>query len=47
MNEFLNENWRDIWGELKPVVEEAFAQICKNIINNVFTRMPYKDLFKN
>lgn len=45
MNKFLNENWEAIFDEMKPVIDEAIGEIVKNIINNVFAKIPYKDLF--
>lgn len=45
MNKFLNENWEVIFDEMKPVIDEAIGEIVKNIINNVFAKIPYKDLF--
>lgn len=46
INEFLNENWADIFAALKPTVEETFAKVIKEIINNVFRTTPYRRLFK-
>lgn len=45
MNLFLNENWQIILQELKPAVRETLAQILSGIINNVFDKLPYSDLF--
>lgn len=47
MNLFLNENWRDILQELKPAVRETFAQILSGIINSVFDKIPYNELFSD
>ena len=45
MNLFLNENWKDILQELKPAVRETLAQILSGIINSVFDKIPYNELF--
>lgn len=44
-NSFLNENWEDVFNELKKSVFEAFAQIVENVLNNIFQKIPYDDLF--
>lgn len=45
MNTFLNENWRDILKELKPSISFAIEEIFKSIINRVFIKVPYDELF--
>lgn len=45
MNTFLNENWRDILKELKPSISFAIEEIFKSIINRVFIKVPYEELF--
>lgn len=45
MNLFLNENWQDIFKETKASIEKAFVRVIKEYINDVFMKMPYKDLF--
>lgn len=45
MNLFLNENWRDIFDELKPAITFAVEEILKGIINRIFVRLPYSDIF--
>jgi len=47
MNMFLNENWKDILQELKPAVREAFAQVLTGLINPVFEKIPYEELFSD
>ncbi|XP_031627223.1 protein takeout-like [Contarinia nasturtii] len=46
-NLFLNENWQEVWPEIKKSVFLAFGQIVDNILSNIFTRVPYDDLFDN
>lgn len=45
MNNFMNEHWKDIFTEIKPVVDDTCAKVIKNIVNNVFAKFPYNDLF--
>lgn len=44
-NKFLNENWEDILGELKPVLADAMGKICHGIMGPVFDKFPYTDLY--
>lgn len=45
-NEFLNENWKEIFGELQKVIEDAFSKIIQALFNNVFAALPYHSVFK-
>ncbi|CAO1407089.1 unnamed protein product [Diamesa serratosioi] len=45
MNLFLNDNWEDILKELKPAVSDALSQIFAAIINAVFGKVPYNEIF--
>lgn len=45
MNLFLNENWRDILNELKPAITFAVEEVLKSIINRIFTKVSYDDIF--
>lgn len=45
MNLFLNQNWRDILNELKPSITFAVEEILKGIINRIFIRIPYSEIF--
>lgn len=44
-NLFLNENWEDIFNELKGTIFEAFALIVQQVLNNIFGKVPYEELF--
>lgn len=46
MNQFLNQNWRDILNELKPAITFAVEEILKGIINRIFLKVPYNDIFE-
>lgn len=45
MNLFLNENSADILAELKPSISLALEQIFEIIVNRIFAKVPYDDLF--
>ena len=45
MNLFLNENWKEIFGELRGSIANAFAQIFKSITDSVFKKYPYAKYF--
>lgn len=45
MNQFLNQNWRDILNELKPAITFAVEEILKGIINRIFAKIPYDEIF--
>lgn len=44
-NQFLNENWQDIYKELRTSVESAFGKVIETLINNVFAGVQYKNAF--
>ncbi|XP_055679564.1 protein takeout-like [Lutzomyia longipalpis] len=44
-NAFLNENWMDIFNELKPNISKSYAAAIQTIINKVFAKFPYKEYF--
>lgn len=46
-NLFLNENWKEIFDELKQSIFDAFTLIVQNLLNNVFNKVPYAELFAN
>lgn len=45
MNLFLNDNWQDILKELKPSITEALSQIFAALINAVFNKVPYNEIW--
>lgn len=45
MNLFLNENWRDVFPEIRGPVFESFGQIVDNVMKNMFAKVPYDELF--
>lgn len=45
-NLFLNQNWLEVFTEIKKSVFSAFSQIIENVLNNVLTKVPYDELFQ-
>lgn len=45
-NLFLNENWREVFNETKKSVFSAFSLIAENVLNNIFAKIPYDELFQ-
>jgi hypothetical protein len=45
MNNFINENWRDVLNEVRKPFMEAFGGVFFKIFREASTTVPYKDLF--
>lgn len=45
ISQVLNENWRDIFNELKPDFEKNIGDVIKSLIAPVFHAIPYRSLF--
>lgn len=45
MNVFINENWRELFTELKPALAYAIEEIGKSIMNRIFNKIPYYDSY--
>ncbi|XP_017052726.1 protein takeout isoform X2 [Drosophila ficusphila] len=45
MHVLINENWQDIFTELKPGIGEAFALIAKAVLDRIFGKLPLEQLF--
>lgn len=46
MNQFLNENWNDVWLELQPAVQSTIADICRGIMDTMFKEFAYEDFLE-
>lgn len=44
MNEFLNDNWRDIMVEMAPAVEASFSSHFQKMAENIFNRIPIDEI---
>lgn len=45
MNVFLNDNWKDIFTEIRGSIENAFRGVVFKVIAKVFTKYPYDKYF--
>nr|XP_014089504.2 uncharacterized protein LOC106617054 [Bactrocera oleae] len=45
MNSFLNENWKEIYEEVRATFTNAFSQIFTSVIDSVFSKYPYDKYF--
>ncbi|XP_063224137.1 protein takeout-like [Bacillus rossius redtenbacheri] len=45
MNTFLNENWREVYGEIKPAVAEVVRTVIVRILDEFTSLLPYDELF--
>lgn len=46
MNRVLNENWKEVYSEVKKPVIKSFQDVYAKTIQNVFDTIPYNRLFK-
>lgn len=46
-NQFLDENWRDIFNELQPAIIKAIDVQDLGIVKPVFAKVPYAELYDN
>lgn len=40
MNLFLNDNWKNVANEVKPILEDTIANIFKKFANKIFHKYP-------
>lgn len=45
INRFLNDNWKELLRETRPLVKKAVAAIYKAILQPFFVKYPYDDFF--
>lgn len=46
LNRVLNENWKEVYSEVKKPVIKAFQDVYAKTMQNVFDTIPYNKLFK-
>lgn len=44
-NSFLNDNWRDMYAELRPALQNTIATINRDMIQSVMDKFPYSHLW--
>ncbi|XP_037827504.1 protein takeout-like [Lucilia sericata] len=47
MNLFLNENWKEIYDEVRGSLNKAYAKVFKDVLNAVFSKYPYDKYFSD
>ncbi|RZF36645.1 hypothetical protein LSTR_LSTR012324 [Laodelphax striatellus] len=45
MNNFLNQNWEEVYTQLKPIIEDSFSQIMQSFGNRALDKIPYNQIF--
>lgn len=45
LNEFLNQNWNEVWTELQPSIHVAIAEVVKSILQTLFKRFAYEEIY--
>ncbi|XP_015598844.1 protein takeout [Cephus cinctus] len=45
MNRFLNENWKEVYSELKSPIEKAFGITILEVTNRIFSKVPAETIF--
>lgn len=45
VNKVVNENWKDIYYELKPDLEKSIGDVIKALVKPVFSEIAYTDFF--
>lgn len=45
VNQVMNDNWREIFDEMKPDFEKFISETYKEVVKPVFDRVPYKNFF--
>lgn len=47
INQVINDNWRDMFDEMKPDVEKFIADTYKEVVKPMFDEIPYKNFFSD
>lgn len=46
IHQYINENWRDVFKDMKPSVTKTFSKIAEDVFNAISTKVPLKFLLK-
>ncbi|VEN57799.1 unnamed protein product, partial [Callosobruchus maculatus] len=41
----INENWKEVYDDVKSGIAKAYGEVCKLIANGLFSKMPYNEVF--
>ncbi|XP_052125480.1 protein takeout-like [Frankliniella occidentalis] len=45
MNQFMSDNWKAVYSELKPVINEAVGTLLRDVAKKIFDKFPLEELF--
>lgn len=45
LNNILNDNWKDVYEEMKPSFEEALGLMLQSILNEFFAKLSLEEAF--
>jgi hypothetical protein len=45
IHQVMNENWKEVFGDVKSGYEEAFGKIFTSVLSNFLSRVPITELF--
>jgi hypothetical protein len=45
INQVMNDNWKEVYGDVKSSYEEAFGKIFASVFDNLLARVPIAELF--
>lgn len=45
INKVINDNWKDIYYELKPDMEKNMADVIRTLVKPLFDNIPYRSFF--
>lgn len=46
-NQFMDENWRDLFNEIQPAILKAIDIMSFDIVKPIFDKVPYAELYDN
>lgn len=47
MTKFLNENWKEVDGEIGLKLGEALGEVISALLKNFFAKVPFSDFFED
>lgn len=45
MNKVINENWQDVWSELREGITNGFETVLSSLISNVLQKITYDEFY--
>lgn len=46
LNELINDNWKTLWSDMEPQVNDAVMKIVKHLLESVLQVLPYEDFYR-